>query len=128
MRAGRTRPIPTVATTFSAHEWGHQQGLIALVPYAASCGLTCLSAAGQSAWGPTAPATNAEVLTDRFPIVGKPEVEPSHPHAQQSAIYASSGSLATNLPLFPGRLQLLLPFRVDLLLPPAPASMSFGIM
>jgi len=52
-------------------------------------------------------------------IVGKPEVEPRHsPQAQQSAIYSSSSLLATNLPLFPGRLQLPVALRVDLLLPP----------
>jgi hypothetical protein len=33
-------------------------------------------------------------------------IEPPHSHARQSAIYASSGLLATNLPLLPGRLQL----------------------
>jgi len=49
--------------------------------------------------------------------VGKPEVGLC-PHAQQSAIYSSSGLLATNLPLFPGRLQLPVALRVDLLLSP----------
>src|SRR2546425_2056561 len=51
-------------------------------------------------------------------MVGKPEVEPPHPHAQQGAIYASSGLLAMNLPLFPGRLQLPVAPRMDVLLPP----------
>jgi hypothetical protein len=48
------------------------------------------------------------ILNDnyRFFQFGKPEVEPPHAHAQQSAVYASNGLLATNLPLFPGRLQL----------------------
>src|ERR1051326_6370960 len=35
-----------------------------------------------------------------------------------SAIYSSSSLLATKLPLFPGRLQLPVALRVDLLLPP----------
>jgi hypothetical protein len=39
-------------------------------------------------------------------------------HEQQDAICTSSGSLATNLPLLPHRLQLPVALRVDLLLPP----------
>jgi len=46
-----------------------------------------------------------------------PEVETPHP-TPKDGIYASSGLLATNLPLFPGRLQLPVALRVDLLLPP----------
>src|SRR5947207_481550 len=49
-------------------------------------------------------------------IVGKPEVEPTHPTPNKRD--SSSGLLPTNLPLFPGGLQLPVPFRVDLLLPP----------
>jgi hypothetical protein len=50
--------------------------------------------------------------------VVKPEVEPPPPHAQQSAIDASSGLLATNLPLFSRLLQLPIPLGMDLLLTP----------
>jgi hypothetical protein len=50
-------------------------------------------------------------------IVGYPEVETPHP-TPKDGIYASSGLLATNLPLFPGRLQLPVALCVDLLLPP----------
>ena len=39
---------------------------------------------------------------------------------------SSSGLLRTNLPLFPGGLQLPVPFRVDLRC--RPANMSFGVM
>ena len=57
-------------------------------------------------------------FTNIPPVLDKPEVEPPCPHAQQSAVYASSGLLTTILPLFPGRLQLPVSLRVDLL--PAP--------
>jgi hypothetical protein len=39
-------------------------------------------------------------------------------HAQQSVIHASSGLLATSLPLFPSRIQLPVALRADVLLPP----------
>jgi hypothetical protein len=52
-------------------------------------------------------------------MVGKPEVWNSAHQAEQSAIYASSAWLATNPPLFPGRLQLPIPLGMDLLLTPA---------
>jgi IS6 family transposase len=51
-------------------------------------------------------------------LVAKPEVWNSATQAEQIAIYASTGWLATNPPLFPGRLQLPVAFRVDVLLAP----------
>ena len=48
------------------------------------------------------------------------------PHVQLIAIYTPSGLFATNLTLFPGRLQLPVALRMDVLLPPA--NMSFGVV
>jgi hypothetical protein len=48
-----------------------------------------------------------------FASLAYSEVEP--PGTQESAIYTSSGLLATNLPLFPGRLQLSVALRMDVL-------------
>ena len=63
-------------------------------------------------------AINSAAVRCRVSLVAKPEVGTPHPNAEQSAIYASSGLLATNPPLFPGRLQLPIPLGMDLPLTP----------
>ena len=69
---------------------------------------------GDGSWSSSPQLADTAALSESSAI---PVVDPPHPAPNKSTIYASSGLLAASLPLLPGRLQLSVALRLDLLLP-----------